>query len=66
MRIKGKIKLYIIYSVSETWEVQTKVILIAIKTAETREVLTLESLLPAEQRAQSLHSLFHPNSLPLQ
>lgn len=57
MRIKGKIKLYIIYSVSETWEVQTKVILIAIKTAETREVLTLESLLPAEQRAQSFTQL---------
>lgn len=57
MRIKGKIKLYIIYSVSETWEVQTKVILIAITTAETREVLTLESLLPAEQRAQSFTQL---------
>lgn len=60
MRIKGKIKLYIIYSVSETWEVQTKVILIATTTAETREVLTLESLLPAGQRAQSFTQLVSP------
>lgn len=60
MRIKGKIKLYIIYSVSETWEVQTKVILIATTAAETREVLTLESLLPAGQRAQSFTQLVSP------
>lgn len=44
---------FIYSSVSETWEVQTKVILIVMTRAEkTREALTMEGLLPAEQCAQ--------------